>query len=123
VKTWREAYRETWLGRGEDVTAIDTWVRRTLGSHRKLDNLAMQSVAPWSVEALARSIGTFGDNEQWLWCVTAIAILQELIFCAEAGGIDPVGVATDGDLRPDVEVLRAYPQCRTSSGVATCAEQ
>ena len=107
MKTWREACGETWLGHGEEVTAIDGWVRRMLGNHRKLDNLAMQSVAPWSVETLARSIGTFGDSEQWLWCVTAIAILQELIFCAEDGGIDPSGVATDADLNRDVEALRA----------------
>lgn len=108
MKTWREAYGETWLADGDKVAAIDGWVRRTLCRHRELDALhAMQSVAPWSVETLARSVGAFGDAGQWLWCVTAVAILQELIFCAEDGGIDPAGVATDGDLQPDVEVLRA----------------
>jgi len=33
--------------------------------------------------------------------------MQELIFCAEGGGIDPVGVATDLDLARVVETLRA----------------
>jgi hypothetical protein len=67
----------------------------------------MESVAPWSVETLARNIGAFGDANQWLWCLTAMALMQELIFCAEDGGLEPAGVATDADLARDVETLRA----------------
>jgi hypothetical protein len=107
VKTWREAYRETWLGNPDQVADLDRWVRRVLSAHRMGGIQAMQSVAPWSVETLARDIGAFGDKEQWLWCVTAISILQELVFCAEAGGMRPTGVATDADLERDIEALRA----------------
>jgi hypothetical protein len=75
VKSWREAFDATWLANGESVAALDNWVRRTLADHRGLgDDLhALESVAPWSVETLARSIGAFGDDYQWLWCVTVIA--------------------------------------------------
>jgi len=90
VKTWREAFDDTWLGNGDSVAALDNWVRRTLADHRGLgdDVHALESVAPWSVATLARSIGVSGDAGQWLWCVTAIALMQELIFCTEGGGID-----------------------------------
>jgi hypothetical protein len=109
VKTWRETFDATWLANGESVAALDNWVRRILVDHRGLgdDVHAIESVAPWSVETLARSIRAFGDAGQWLWCVTAIALVQELIFSAEGGGIDPVGVATDSDLARVVETLRA----------------
>jgi hypothetical protein len=49
----------------------------------------------------------FGDAQQWLWCVTAVALMQELIFCAEGGGLKLAGVATDSDLARVVETLRA----------------
>lgn len=108
MKTWREAFEATWLADQEAVSELDNWVRRTLAGHRGLgdDIHALESVAPWSVETLARSINAFGDNQQWLWCVTAIALMQELVFCAEDGGLDPAGVATDSDLARVVETLR-----------------
>jgi len=108
VKTWREAFDATWLANDESVAALDNWVRGTLAAHRGLDDIhAIESVAPWSVQTLARSIGAFGDAQQWLWCVTAVALMQELIFCAEDGGLDPAGVATDSDLARVVDTLRA----------------
>jgi hypothetical protein len=108
VKSWREAFDATWLADSESVTALDNWVRRQLAAHRGLgdDIHALPSVAPWSVETLAHSIGAFGDANQWLWCVTAISLMQELIFCAESGGIDPAGVATDADLARVLDTLR-----------------
>lgn len=109
MKTWREAFDATWLANGDAVAMLDNWVRRMLADHRGLadDPNAIESIAPWSVETLARSIGAFGDAGQWLWSVTAMSLMQELIFCAEDGGIDPAGVATDADLGRVVETLRA----------------
>jgi hypothetical protein len=109
VKTWREAFEATWLADKDAVAALDSWVRRTLAEHRGLgdDVHALESVTPWSVETLARSIGDFGDAQRWLWCVTAVALMQELVFCAEDGGLDPSGVATDSDLARVLEALRA----------------
>ena len=124
MKTWREAFDATWLANGDAVAALDNWVRRMLAGHRGLadDPHAIESVAPWSVETLARGIGAFGDASQWLWAVTAISLIQELIFCAEDGGIDPAGVATDSDLARVVETLRAvrnavmHPALQTTKG-------
>ncbi|MEO8842273.1 MAG: hypothetical protein ABI704_11925 [Kofleriaceae bacterium] len=109
MKTWRSVFDATWLAKGDVRSALDSWVRRHLTRHRGLldDVHAAESVAPWSVETLAHSIGAFGDVGQWLWCVTAISLMQELIFCAEGGGIDAAGVATDSDLARVVETLRA----------------
>lgn len=111
MKTWREAFDATWLGGGVPgaVAALDGWVRRTLAGHRNLGNdiHALESVAPWSIETLAQSIGAFGDKQQWLWCVTAVSLMKELIFCAEGGGLDPAGVATDADLALVLDTLRA----------------
>ncbi len=109
MKTWREAFDATWLANSESVAVLDNWVRRTLADHRGLgDHIhALESIAPWSVETLARSIGAFGDAGHWLWCVTAISLMQELIFCAEGGVLNPTGVATDADLARVVETLRA----------------
>jgi hypothetical protein len=108
LKTWRKSFEVTWLAKDEPVAALDGWVRRSLARHRGLDDpRALESVAPWSVEALARSIASFGDENRWLWCVTAMSLLQELIFCAEDGGLDPAGVATDSDLRATITTLQA----------------
>lgn len=108
TKTWRENYSETWLAKSNTVAALDAWVRRTLANHRRLDVSEMESVAPWSVETLARSVGEFGDSERWPWCVAAIALLQELIFCAEGGGMDAVGGVVDhNDLADVIKTLRA----------------
>lgn len=109
MKTWREEFERTWLAHSESVVVLDSWVRRTLADHRGLrDDLhALESIGPWSIDTLARSVGSFGDARQWLWCVTAISLLQELMFCTESGGLKPTGVATDRDLASLVETLRA----------------
>jgi len=109
VKTWREEFEGTWLAHSESIVALDNWVRRTLADHRGLsdDIHALESIAPWSIQTLTRSIEAFGDARQWLWCVTAISLLQELMFCTESGGLKPTGVATDRDLASLIETLRA----------------
>lgn len=78
MKTWREAFDATSLANGDAVTALDSWVRTMLAGHRGLadDPNASESIAPWSVQTLARSIGAFGDAGQWLWAVTAISLPQ-----------------------------------------------
>ncbi len=85
---------------------IDTWVQSVLAVHRSLSAEDQGTAAPWNVSTLVRSVRDFGNAQQWLWCVAAIAITQELIFCAEDGGIDPAGVAKDRDLRVQVDALR-----------------
>lgn len=124
MKTWHKAFSATWLADKDAVTALDGWVRRTLAEHRGLgdDVHALESVAPWSVATLARSIGAFGDAQQWLWCVTAVALMQELVFCAEGGGLAPAGVATDSDFARVLEALREirnaalHPASQRSNG-------
>lgn len=66
-----------------------------------------ESVAAWSVDLLAHDIEKFGSQQQWLWCLSAIALMQELILCAEGGAIDPAGFATDRDVEVASEPLRA----------------
>jgi hypothetical protein len=103
LKTWREAFDATWLANGDSVAALDNWARRTLAAHRGLgdDVHALESVAPWSVETLARSISALGDTGQWLWCITAIALIQELGF------------------RPLLALLTFFPfQCSGSGEIA-----
>lgn len=41
-----------------------------------------------------------------MWCLTAIALLQELMFCAEGGGVRVAGAALHTDLYADVKLLR-----------------
>lgn len=104
--TWRQSFERTWLFRDDAVSALDEWVKRTLANHRGLTGEQLNGVSPWSVLSLVRSVDDFGTNAQWLWCLAAISLLQELIFCAEGGGIDPLGAANDGDLRRDLQALR-----------------
>lgn len=104
MKTWTEEFQRTWLARQEVVSTLDDWVRATLQRHRP--RATIETIAPWSVRDLVGCVNEFGQAGRWLSCVTAISILQELVFCAEDGGIDAVGVATDRDLRSDVTALR-----------------
>lgn len=55
MKTWREAYGETWLADGDKVAAIDSWVRRTLCRHREID--AERPIATYAL----RKLGSAGE--------------------------------------------------------------
>ena len=106
TKTWDEAFSQTWLAKDAHVHAVDNWVRSTLAGHRSLGEDTKLNVAPWNVRSLVKSVHEYGNAHEWLWCVAAIAIMQELIFCAEDGGIAPSGVAMDRDLYVQVSALK-----------------
>ena len=85
------------------MTILDDWVRDRLARHRARPK---ETIAPWSVSSLVTAIRHYGLDDRWMWCLTAIALLQELIFCAEGGGVRAFGTALHTDLYADVKLLR-----------------
>ena len=106
MKAWAEEYRTTWLGDRDYVGALDSWVRKRLVAHRP--SARPESVAPWTIDLLAGEVERLGGERRWLWCTGAIALLAELLFCADAGGPFPShDTGHRHDLDINVKALRA----------------
>lgn len=104
MKSWREEFSATWLDDPDFVARYDEW-SRTRAVHHRPDAQA-ESALPWTVDLLVADIKRFGADGRWLWCTSAIALLAELIFGIDAGGV----FASDGrhrfDLAQNVTALR-----------------
>ena len=89
MKHWLGEVGQTWLGDNDLVAEFDRWVRARLVHHRRTEGPTQESVAPWTVDVLVRDIKGLGHGNRWLWCTSAISLLAELVFCADAGGPFP----------------------------------
>lgn len=89
MRSWVDEWGETWLSRPETIQRIDGWVRERLVSHHQKAHRAAahDSVSPWSIDALVADVDRFAQSTDWLWATTSICLLQELLFCADDGGI------------------------------------
>ena len=105
-QTWTEEIDRTFLADSGKMGTLDRWVRAKLIAHRIEDLVDAQSVAPWSVEVLVREVVVFGEQQKWLWAITAIALLQELVFCCEGGGLTPSTDLKHRDLCRDAKALQ-----------------
>jgi hypothetical protein len=86
---WKDAWEDTWLDDTEFVSALDRWVRDRLTQHHQdagRDAVA-ETVGLWSAQKLVTDIRKFGDVGDWEWVSMSLSLLQELIFCADSGGI------------------------------------
>lgn len=86
MEAWPPALSETWLGSEWNCQAVDEKVRTHLAKHWHQKPLSF--VPPFTIKKAARWLGNIGPNpSDSILCTLMLAVLGELLLCAEPGGI------------------------------------
>jgi len=86
MAAWPPALQGTWLGSEWNCKAIDEKVKTHLAAH--WHQKAPSFVPPFTIKKAARWLGALGPNpDDSILCTLVLAVLGELLLCAEPGGI------------------------------------